>query len=84
MSPCVLAFGWGFIPGWVFLCLPWNTHRPWEMWVKALGALWGGVCGAEGAFPEEDLAFQQLGFVLIKLICAFCLPLLLCVSLYIL
>lgn len=48
------------------------------------GALWGGVFGAERPFPEKDLAFQQLGFVLIKLICAFCLPLLLCVSLYIL
>lgn len=48
------------------------------------GALWGGVFGAEQPFAEKDLAFQQLGFVLIKLICAFCLPLLLCVSLYIL
>lgn len=33
---------------------------------------------------SQDLAFLQLGFELIKLICAFCLPLLPCVSLYIL
>lgn len=41
-------------------------------------------CGAERPFPERDLALLQLGLVLIKLICAFCLPLLLRVSLYIL
>lgn len=84
VSPCVVGFGWGFFQlGFSLPCL----EHPCEAVGDAgegSGALWGGVLGAEQPFPEKDLAFQQLGFVLIKLICAFCLPLLLCVSLYIL
>lgn len=84
LSPCVVGFGWGFLLVGFFSASPWTPHRPWETWVKALELCGVGFLGQNNPFPEKDLAFQQLGFVLIKLICAFCLPLLLCVSLYIL
>lgn len=78
------GFGWGFFFGWGF-SLPHPEHpQPWEMWVKALELCGVGFFGAEQPFPEKDLAFQQLGFVLIKLICAFLFAIAtLCKSVYI-
>lgn len=62
VSPCVVGFGWGFFLGWVFLCLTLNTHRPWEMWVKALelcgvGFFWGGT-----TLSRERPCISTVGF----------------------
>lgn len=91
---CVVVFGLVFFVGFLFFFFALPSQHPCEPVgdvgegsLQPLAELRVCVCvgvGTERAFPEKDLAFLQLGFVLIKLICAFCLPLLLCISLYIL